>query len=402
MSLLNKNSQLDLIQGNNAVNNMETTQGTPFDLGIGSSLQPDSLSEVPTVSLYQDLDGAPGPLFDNGINSPIHAFTIANIPAASNELPYAINFSPYQSNVSPGASYNSNWPTVFSTNMFGDPQMPSPSAMFAGLSSDTAVVQETLLGLPGENFPQNSQFQDLNGNPGPQFNGNPPYDQQQQSLHVDSILNAYESAVNQGASYLSNWPEVGPSNLDANNNPPGFDNGSNPPYMHEDLLANIYTSTVNPDASYGGNFPGWPNVGPGTYDLNSNPGPQIDGNPPYDQQQQSLHVDMLADIYTSTVNSGTPSSPFSYNSTNYPSVGPGTFDLNGAGTIGEATFDNGIGNGENSLHTDMLADMYTSNINPLASYVGNWPNVGPGTFDLNGGVPSRGKYVDNAPEGAYI
>ena len=296
MSLLNKNSQLDLIQGNNAVNNMETTQGTPFDLGIGSSLQPDSLSEVPTVSLYQDLDGAPGPLFDNGINSPIHAFTIANIPAASNELPYAINFSPYQSNVSPGASYNSNWPTVFSTNMFGDPQMPSPSAMFAGLSSDTAVVQETLLGLPGENFPQNSQFQDLNGNPGPQFNGNPPYD----------------------------------------------------------------------------------------------------------QQQQSLHVDMLADIYTSTVNSGTPSSPFSYNSTNYPSVGPGTFDLNGAGTIGEATFDNGIGNGENSLHTDMLADMYTSNINPLASYVGNWPNVGPGTFDLNGGVPSRGKYVDNAPEGAYI
>ena len=56
---------------------------------------------------------------------------------------------------------------------------------------------------------------------------------------------------------------------------------------------------------------------------------------------------MLADIYTSTVNSGTPSSPFSYNSTNYPSVGPGT-------------------------------------------------------FDLNGGVPSRGKYVDNAPEGAYI
>ena len=43
-----------------------------------------------------------------------------------------------------------------------------------------------------------------------------------------------------------------------------------------------------------------------------------------------------------------------------------------------------------------------TDINPLASYVGNWPNVGPGTFDLNGGVPSRGKYVDNAPEGAYI
>ena len=68
MSLLNKSSQFDLIAGTNAVGEMGNTTGPLFDLGLSSTLQPDSLAEIPTVSLFQDLDGNPGPLFDQGMS----------------------------------------------------------------------------------------------------------------------------------------------------------------------------------------------------------------------------------------------------------------------------------------------------------------------------------------------
>ena len=49
---------------------METQPGgTPFDLGNTSTLQQDSLAQIPTDSPYQDLNGEPGPQFDLGPNS---------------------------------------------------------------------------------------------------------------------------------------------------------------------------------------------------------------------------------------------------------------------------------------------------------------------------------------------
>ena len=88
-------------------------------------------------------------------------------------------------------------------------------------------------------------------------------------------------------------------------------------------------------------------------------------------------VDLLTNSVTS-VNSG-------------ESYSPSTQDLNGAGTLGTSTFDNGT---NSPLHTDSLASIYQSSINQGASYMGNWPNIAAGTYDLNGGLPSNGVYTN--------
>jgi hypothetical protein len=61
MALKDLSSLYDLVGGNQPVGNMENQQGgTPFDLGEDSTLQQDSLPEVPTTSPYQDLDAIDG------------------------------------------------------------------------------------------------------------------------------------------------------------------------------------------------------------------------------------------------------------------------------------------------------------------------------------------------------
>ena len=61
MALKNLSSLYDLVGGNQPVGNMENQQGgTPFDLGPDSTLQQNSLPEVPVESPYQDLDGIDG------------------------------------------------------------------------------------------------------------------------------------------------------------------------------------------------------------------------------------------------------------------------------------------------------------------------------------------------------
>ena len=175
------------------------------------------------------------------------------------------------------------------------------------------------------------QFQDVDTTPFSQGNA-PSFDFGTNStFQTDSLLNAYQSVVNPEAAYNDpNYPNVGPVNsvlglssqdlnttFDNRGNAPLFDNGPNPPFFHEDLLINMYTSTVNPEASYGNNTPGWPNVGPGTFDLNSEQGPAFDNG-----VDSTLQTDSLLDIYTSAINSGAPQSPFNYNDANYPNIGP--------------------------------------------------------------------------------
>ena len=415
MSLLNRSSQFDLIAGTNTVGEMGSTTGPLFDLGMSSTLQPDSLAEIPTVSLFQDLDGNQGPLFDQGMNSSIHAFSVFNIPVQSGELPYVPNSANgYQSNVSPNASYNANWPNVPFTNFSLPNVSPSPFGGFSGLGSDVFTVGNTLLDIPGEDYPPPSQFQDVNTTPFSQGNA-PSFDFGTNStFQTDSLLNAYQSVVNPEAAYNDpNYPNVGPVNsvlglssqdlnttFDNRGNAPLFDNGPNPPFFHEDLLVNMYTSTVNPEASYGNNTPGWPNVGPGTFDLNNEQGPAFDNG-----VDSTLQTDSLLNIYTSAVNSGTPQSPFNYNDANYPNVGPvgpvlglPSQDLNTTfNTIGNAPiFDNGM---DSDLHVNLLQNQYTSTVNPQSSYGagqpgGVWPAVQPspvgGNFaDLNINVNSN-------------
>ena len=67
MALKNLSSLYDLVGGNQPVGDMETQQGgTPFDLGNTSTLQQDSLAQIPTNSPFQDLNtNNPSQYLDN-------------------------------------------------------------------------------------------------------------------------------------------------------------------------------------------------------------------------------------------------------------------------------------------------------------------------------------------------
>ena len=61
MALKDLSSLYDLVEGNQPVGNMESQPGgTPFDLGPDSTLQQNSLPEIPVNSPYQDLDAVDG------------------------------------------------------------------------------------------------------------------------------------------------------------------------------------------------------------------------------------------------------------------------------------------------------------------------------------------------------
>ena len=61
MALKDLSSLYDLVGGNQPVGDMENQQGgTPFDLGPDSTLQQNSLPEIPVNSPYQDLDAVDG------------------------------------------------------------------------------------------------------------------------------------------------------------------------------------------------------------------------------------------------------------------------------------------------------------------------------------------------------
>ena len=63
---------------------LEGNIGPQFDLGMDSSLQQDSLEEIPTNSLFADLNGEQGPSFDLGMNSSLQKDSILNQPFSYN------------------------------------------------------------------------------------------------------------------------------------------------------------------------------------------------------------------------------------------------------------------------------------------------------------------------------
>ena len=70
MALINLQSSFDLIQGNLPVGNMDNQSGPQFDLGPNSILQQDSLLELPINSPFQDLNGLPDPNY-NTVNGDV-------------------------------------------------------------------------------------------------------------------------------------------------------------------------------------------------------------------------------------------------------------------------------------------------------------------------------------------
>ena len=96
MGLLNYQSQLDIPQGTNPVSEMDSMQGPSFDLGSNSTLQIDSLQEVPGGSQnspHQDLNIGPDdtPTFfqqPTDVISQAQISSLSAVPGGSENSPF--------------------------------------------------------------------------------------------------------------------------------------------------------------------------------------------------------------------------------------------------------------------------------------------------------------------------
>ena len=172
MAIKNKNSIFDLANG--PVSDMETQQGPQFQrpTDAASLRHTDSLSEVPTTSPFQDLDGVPDSFYntlEGTTNSPFQSETgdhmvdllTKNAKSTNTGLTYtpAPNKSQFQDlNGNPGPQS----------------QLPTDAASQKHINS--------LQQVPG--FSGNSPFQDLDGEQGPQFQRDTTAASQ---AHIDSL-----------------------------------------------------------------------------------------------------------------------------------------------------------------------------------------------------------------------
>jgi len=214
MGLKELNSILDLVGGNNPVENMGGQQGPQFQLPITDASQKhiDSLTQQST---YQhgnspetldpsnlDLNGNQGPAFDNGMSSTLHEDGL-------------LGLYQYTHGNSTGEAGPSN------LDMDG---VDNGNGTF-DKGTDSTLQQDSLTEQYNYEYGQNPwltteekgpSLLDLNGEQGPTFNAGPS-----STLKVDLLENIYQSAVNPGASYGAGqpggtWPNVQPSPVGPN------------------------------------------------------------------------------------------------------------------------------------------------------------------------------------------
>jgi len=392
MGLKNKQTQFDLVQGNSPVEEMDYQSGPQFQLPIdeASQIHINSLKDLPITSPHQDLDGLPDYLFNtlNGTSdSPFQSHLGDHLKSLLTKNAKSTNTGMVYE---PGTQdLNGNQGPQF--------QLPTDQASQKHINS---LTQQSTYQHGNSTATVGPSTQDMDGSNGPSF-----MNTNQIQTQLTSLEEIYQSTINPGASYGagqpgSTYPKINPSNLDINGQKgPEFDTGK-PSQVHADpnqktpteLVAD-YTSKVNPGANYGNSQ--WPVVPAVTQDLNGNAGPKFDKGAldrihGYPQNLSKPPTELVAN-YTSTVN---PSS--NYGNSNWPVVPAVNQDLDG---VNGPSFN---GNGQ-TLHKDLLANIYQSSVNPGASYGagqsgGTWPSVKPGTHDLNGGLPSTGQYINNLPK----
>lgn len=183
-----------------------------------------------------------------------------------------------------------------------------PGPQFQLGTTDASQAHIDSLGLvPGGD--SNSPFQDLEGNPDPNFNtqlgtSNSPFDSND---HMVDLLTKQVTSTNTGETYQPSPNKPGHLQDMNGANGPQFDLGK-PSKVHADPtqlspteLVEDYTSTINPAANHGNSQ--WPVVGAVGQDLNGADGPAFNGSVPTGNTQ-TLHTDLLANVYQSSINPG--------------------------------------------------------------------------------------------------
>tara|TARA_R100000030_G_scaffold29088_1_gene21496 strand:- start:105 stop:728 length:624 start_codon:yes stop_codon:yes gene_type:complete len=207
MGLKDLNSTLDLVGGNDPVGNMDGQQGPQFQLSITDASQKhiDSLQEVPgftSNSPFQDLNGVPDPNFNtlNGTsNSPFQSATGDHMVDLLTQNAVSTNT---------GQTYDPapNQSQFQDLNGLQGPQFQLPTDAASQVHIDSLQV------VPGP--PSNSPFQDLDGVQGPQFQLSQEVASQR---HIDSLsqVPGFDSSspfqdILNGATpsqYLNNMPD---------------------------------------------------------------------------------------------------------------------------------------------------------------------------------------------------
>tara|TARA_R110002167_G_scaffold106792_2_gene273599 strand:- start:69 stop:1076 length:1008 start_codon:yes stop_codon:yes gene_type:complete len=331
MGLKDLQSNLDLVQGTtNPVGEMDSIVPTGFDNGPNSTLHQNSLPNIPTNSPHQDLNGVPDP-----------------------------NYNRITDTSSPFDTEDHMVDLLQNTDV---------------TSTNTGLTYQA-----GQNTPPN----DLDGLDGPQFANGPG-----SSLHEDSLLNQYQ--YTHGNSTGITGPSTG--DLDGQEGPT-FDNGTGQTWdIHQDSLLNSYTyqhgnssATVDPSSldADGGM--------PGQYSFGTDPDspfltPGMGGDHMIELLNNKVTSQNTGEVYNGSGISGMPQD-----------LGGNDF---GEGLFGEQN-NPMIGQGKQvdgeDLHVHLLTKSYSyqHGVNGHTTILGeNEQGHTGGKMDLDGGLPSSGKYAD--------
>jgi|TARA_B110000902_G_scaffold247176_1_gene303033 hypothetical protein len=426
MGLKELKSKHDLVQGTDPVGKMEGQLGPKFQRHINdaSNVHTDSLKDLPITSKYQDINGVPdtkynrdvlntSPISDSPFKGPFvqenggpdHMVSLLNKSVMSDNTDMTYKPSPQQSQYQdmdgyPGPKFDKGSPST----VHADPNQKTPTELVASYHS--TVHNKTYGPVPTDP----THYQDLNGENGTQFDvgeGNPS------QVHADPSQGATPTQLVKAYNSPQGWtqgvaPGTFPSTIpigpvpvksthyaDLNGqNGIQFDVGEgNKSQVHGETgdpkptqLVKAYNS---PQGWKKGLAPGAsaPNVPIGPVPIKSTNFADLDGsNGPSFMNTDSIQTQLtsLEERYKSTIN---PDSSYAAGQpgATWPHVNKSELDINNNTTINEATFDKGP---ESSILKDLMTKKYE----------GDWPNHN--KFGNNQGI-KQSNYSQGQPGGTW-
>ena len=430
MGLKELKSKHDLVQGTDPVGKMEGQLGPKFQrpLTEASHVHTDSLKDLPITSKYQDINGVPDTKFNRDVlnTSPIsdspfkgpfvqenggpdHMVSLLNKSVMSDNTDITYKPSPQQSQYqdidgNPGPTFDNGSPST----VHADPNQKTPTELVASYHS--TVHNKTYGPVPTDP----THYQDLNGENGTQFDvgeGNPS------NVHADPSQGSTPTQLVKTYNSPQGWKQglapgqfpseipIGPVPVKSTHyadlngqNGTQFDVGEgNDSKVHgypQDLskpptqLVKEYNSPQGwKQGTAPGESPSSMPIGPVT--IKSTNFADLDGveGPNFSKGKLSIlhnRVSIMG-LYESTVNPDASYSAGQEGAT-WPKVNKSDLDIGNNTTINEATFDRGR---ESSLLKDLMTDQRS----------GNWPNhnTHPSPF---GGIKTS-NYSQGQPGGTW-
>ena len=231
-----------------------------------------------------------------------------------------------------------------------------------------------------DSLADNTPNQDLDGLQGPQFDNG-----MSSTLHIDSLQQVPGGTENSPHQDLDGIPDPKFNTNNGTVDSPFINKQGGVVDHMVDLLKNKGAFSTNTGVTY----PSSQQTTPET-DINGSNGPSF-----MNTNQIQTQLTSLENIYESTINPGASYGAGQPGAT-YPNVNPSKLDINGQKG---PEFDFNQNGTPSTLHKDLLTDVYNSAVNPNSNYGagqpgGTYPNINPspltptGLQDLDGITPA--------------